>query len=181
MTIAGCSTQMTKSNMSKANTDSATINQIQDKSDNISNPSKPDTSSFESSSPNVISSQDSSSDVNPNDEPQIINNVSNELKLKFSDINITNEWVGELTGNNRRSAVIFGSLKKDPQQGVAVNIGYANNKIDGSVTRFLCPQRNGAVKVIADGSKPCNMVVIDENKHQWNFNISNGGFVIMMS
>ena len=66
------------------------------------------------SSSSLISSIASSSDPNA---IQIINNVSEALKSKYSDINITNEWLGAKC-LEYRYVVLFGSLKSDPRQGI---------------------------------------------------------------
>lgn len=155
---AGCSTQTPKSSTNSTSIDPASNQQGQTNSSNVSS-----------------SNISSSSAVNPNDSPQIVNAVSNDLKVKYPDINVTNEWLGGKEETDR-FVVLFGALKSDPKQGVAQVIEYTPDcsKVLNAY-RFMEPGKHGTLKVVELGSKDIEMVVVDGDGNKQAF-MTNVGF-----
>jgi hypothetical protein len=100
---------------------------------------------------------------------KIIDNVSADLKSSHSDIEITNEWISEDFGYT----VLFGSLKSDPQQGIAVVIP-TGEQSDKSEHRVLTPSKHGAIKGDSLGAKASMLDVVAEDGYKWIFNVYNG-------
>lgn len=88
----------------------------------------------------------------------ITNTISDVLKTKYSDINITSEW-------NAGYPVIFGSLKNDPRQGVAVIIDNLNN----TDHRYYTPSKRGAVTVQKLSGYNSTVQVAAADGHIWLF------------
>jgi hypothetical protein len=122
-------------------------------------------------------SSNTSSEVNPANVRQIINNVSNEWESKYTDTNITNEWLSDQYEDDRY-IVLFGSLKNDPRQGVT-EVLHTNRECSQvkDEKRFLTPSKHGSIKVYMLGAKDTTMVVVvvvDADGNEWNFQIFNG-------
>jgi hypothetical protein len=68
-----------------------------------------------------------------------------------------------------------GSLKSDPEQGVAV-VCHQNKGSDQYIIdeRFLTPGKHGAIKIQSLGDKDFTMSVVAEDSYTWLFNIYNG-------
>ena len=106
---------------------------------------------------------------------QIINNVSENLKKKYPDIEITNEWLGEKC-LEYRYVVLFGALKSDSRQGVAQVIRFDPDcKKVLSQQRYLQPEKHGALKVYDTGAKPNEMEIEDSDGNKMSF-LTNTGF-----
>jgi beta-lactamase regulating signal transducer with metallopeptidase domain len=119
--------------------------------------------------------KDISKDINLADGPSIINNVSDDLKTKYSDLNITNEWLSSLFENDERYIVLFGSLKDNNDQGFALVLQINKDcTVIKNENRFTTPNKNGAIKVIELGAKDTTMIVMDDKGIKWNFQIFNG-------
>jgi Antirepressor regulating drug resistance, predicted signal transduction N-terminal membrane component len=112
--------------------------------------------------------------INPADKKQIIDNVSDELKEKYPDINVTNQWLGNKEEN--RYTVLFGCLKNDPQQGVAqVILESADGKNILEEKRYLDPMKNGALKVTdLESAKDDFMKIGDSTGKQRSFSCRSG-------
>lgn len=110
---------------------------------------------------------------NTDTKPQIINNINGAWKEKYTDISITNEWLLQ-RGKYSNMLVLFGSLKSDPQQGVAqVVMSNADGSAIITQLRFLSPKEQGAVKVVGDIDE-ASMVVEDEDGQYWIFHAYQG-------
>lgn len=68
---------------------------------------------------------------------------------------------------------MFGSLKDDPQQGVAVVIP-TGDQVDEREERVLTPERHGAIKADSLGAKSSILDVVAEDGYKWIFNVYNG-------
>jgi hypothetical protein len=100
---------------------------------------------------------------------EIIDSVSADLISSHNDIEITNEWIS----NDFGYTVLFGSLKSDPQQGVAVLIP-TGDQADISERKVLTPEKRGAIKADSIGAKASIVDVVAEDGCLWIFNIYNG-------
>lgn len=100
---------------------------------------------------------------------EIVDSISADLIASHSDIEIINEWISKDFGYT----VLFGSLKDDPQQGVAVVIptGDQENKNE---QKILTPEKHGAIKAESLGAKASILDVIAEDGYKWIFNVYNG-------
>lgn len=97
-------------------------------------------------------------------QPRIINQVDAKWKTLYSDVTIANEWVSAHDGT-----ILFGALKSDPQQGVAI-------VTDPDYTRyeFLTPSRHGAIKAQKLLGSLTAVQVSAEDGRQWIFNLPQG-------
>lgn len=102
------------------------------------------------------------------DKTVIQNSVDDKWKTMFSDINFTNEWVA---GSSR--VVLFGSLNKDPDQGVAVDIDTSNNN---AASRYLTPKKYGAIRAEKLLGASSAVQVSAPNGHTWIFSLYGDGF-----
>jgi beta-lactamase regulating signal transducer with metallopeptidase domain len=100
---------------------------------------------------------------------EIVDSVSADLIASHSDIAVTNEWISKDFGYT----VLFGSLKDDPQQGVAVVIP-TGDQVDKREERVLTPERHGAIKADSPGAKSSILDVVAEDGYKWIFNVYNG-------
>ena len=90
-------------------------------------------------------------------------------KDRLGDMDITNEWLGN------DCIVICGSLKSDPQQGIAkVMFLDPDEKQIDVTTQFHTPRGTGAVTVTRLGAKDYIMDVEDEQGNSYVFNVYNG-------
>ncbi|MHB8061059.1 MAG: M56 family metallopeptidase [Ruminiclostridium sp.] len=113
-----------------------------------------------------------------NSEPEIFENVSNQLD---TDVEFTNGWRSPLVdldenGEGGKFIIVqVGSLKSDPEQGVAV-VCHQNKDSEEYVIdkQFLTPSKHGAIKIESLGAKDFTMTVIAEDEYKWIFNIYNG-------
>lgn len=100
---------------------------------------------------------------------KIVDSVSADLITSHRDIEITNEWISKDFGYT----VLFGSLKDDPQQGVAVVIPTGDQE-DKNVQKILTPEKHGAIKAESLGAKASILDVVAEDGYRWVFNVYNG-------
>ena len=100
---------------------------------------------------------------------EIVDSISGDLITSHSDIEITNEWISKDFGYT----VLFGSLKDDPQQGVAVVIPTGDQK-DKNEQNVLTPEKHGAIKAESLGAKASILDVVAEDGYRWIFNVYNG-------
>lgn len=116
----------------------------------------------ESSASGTANSRQMQSDSD--NEPKIINQVSAALKAKYSDIVIANEWLGakyNYGGTDTRVTVLFGALKKDPNQGVAeLILTNANGTVIKRTTKYLSPKRKGPIRAYQQGAKENTVVAV---------------------
>lgn len=98
--------------------------------------------------------------------PKIISKVSNDLKKKYRNINFTNEWIDQY-----QEMILFGALKKDSTQGIAVDID-----MDGHVKKYLSSKKYGAIKAQRLLGSSSAVQVSAKNGHIWIFNLSGLGF-----
>ena len=115
-----------------------------------------------SSSSSSSSVQSNYSSLSPADKKQIIDSVSDALKGRYPDMNVTNQWLGDKEEN--RYTVLFGSLKSDPQQGVAQMIlESADGKNILQEERILDTMKTGALKVVSLESARDNGMVVEDS------------------
>jgi hypothetical protein len=107
------------------------------------------------------------------DGPQIINNVSDELKARYTDILVTNEWYTG-AGVDSPIIVLFGSLRNNSKQGVAEVISFDSDGNTVGQKIYLSPDRNGSIRVIELGSKDTIMTVADDVNSSIDFSIMFG-------
>jgi len=100
---------------------------------------------------------------------EIVDSVSGDLITSHSDIEVTNEWISKDFGYT----VLFGSMKSDPQQGIAVVIP-TGDQSDKSEHRVLTPSKHGAIKADSLGAKASILDVVAEDGYKWIFNVYNG-------
>lgn len=100
---------------------------------------------------------------------EIVDSLSGDLITSHSDVEITNEWISKDFGYT----VLFGSLKNDPQQGVAVVIPTGDQK-DKNEQKVLTPEKHGAIKAESLGAKASILDVVAEDGYRWIFNVYNG-------
>lgn len=111
----------------------------------------------------------------------IFENVNHQLD---TDIEFTNGWrsplvdVDENGEGGKYIIVQVGSLKSDPEQGVAV-VCHQNKGSDQYIIdeKFLTPGKHGAIKINGLGAKDFTMSVVAEDGYTWIFNIYNGFYV----
>ncbi len=109
---------------------------------------------------------------------EIFENVNSQLD---TDIEFTNGWRSSLVdvdenGEDGKYIIVqAGSLKSDPEQGVAV-VCHQNKGSDQYIIdeRFLTPGKHGAIKIQSLGAKDFTMSVVAEDSYTWLFNIYNG-------
>jgi len=109
-------------------------------------------------------------------KPEIFENVNNQLD---SDIEFTNGWRSALVepDDNGGTFIIVqvGSLKNDPEQGVAVVCHHYKNSDQYVIDdKFLTPSKHGTIKVESLGAKDFNMTVVAGDGYRWIFSIYNG-------
>lgn len=110
------------------------------------------------------------------DKPAIFETVNDQLN---ADVEFTNGWRSALVEPDENGGkyiiVQVGSLKSDPEQGVAVvchqNKGSEQYVIDD---QFLTPSKRGAIKIESLGAKDFNMSVAAEDGYKWIFDVYNG-------
>lgn len=142
---------------------------------------KPTAKNSESINTAIGSVTEESDSTNSDTEPQIISNVDDTWKEKYTDITITNELLEAVTViglgvdssdvNNSRIVILFGSLKSTPRKG-AVRVITMNG--DGSVVDeriYLSPEEHGALTVVDPGSKNSGIVAADEDGIRWNLDL----------
>ena len=113
-----------------------------------------------------------------NSEPRIFENVSNQLD---TDVEFTNGWRSPLVdldenGEGGKFIIVqVGSLKSDPEQGIAV-VCHQNKDSEQYVIddKFLTPSKHGAIKIVSLGAKYFTMSVIAEDGYEWIFDIYKG-------
>ena len=104
---------------------------------------------------------------------KIVDSVDDGLKSSISDIDVTNEFISE----DFSMAAVFGSLKSDPRQGVAVVFPYQEgSRSAGSAKKFLTPEKHGAVRAEKGslGAKASVCGVAADDGYEWVFNVFNG-------
>ena len=109
---------------------------------------------------------------------EIFENVNNQLDM---DVEFTNGWRSPLfdldeNGTGGQFIIVqVGSLKSDPEQGVAV-VCRQNKDSEQYVIddKFLTPSKHGAIKIESLGAKDFTMSVVAEDGYEWIFNIYNG-------
>lgn len=108
--------------------------------------------------------------------PTIFEDVNNQLDR---DVEFTNGWRSPLVepdvNGGKYIIVQVGSLKSDPEQGVAVvchqNKDSTQYVIDDT---FLTSTKHGAIKIESLGAKGFNMSVVADDGYKWIFNVYNG-------
>jgi hypothetical protein len=91
----------------------------------------------------------------------------------------TNGWRSSLVAPDENGGkyiiVQVGSLKSDPEQGVAV-VCHQNKDSEQYVIddTFLTPTKHGAIKIESLGAKDFTMSVVADDGYKWIFNIYNG-------
>lgn len=111
----------------------------------------------------------------------IFENVNNQLD---TDVDFTNGWrsplvdVDENGEGGKYIIVQVGSMKNDPEQGVAV-VYHQNKDSDQYMIdeKFLTPSKHGAIKIKNLGAKDFTMSVVAEDGYTWIFNIYDGFYV----
>jgi beta-lactamase regulating signal transducer with metallopeptidase domain len=114
----------------------------------------------------------------PNRESGIFENVSNQLD---ADVEFTNGWRSPLVdldenGEGGKFIIVqVGSLKSDPEQGIAV-VCHQNKDGEQYVIddKFLTPSKHGAIKIESLGAKDFTMSVVAEDGYEWIFSLYNG-------
>lgn len=103
---------------------------------------------------------------------ETVENVGGKLKTDHPEIEITNEFVSEDFG----TAVLFGSLKSDPEQGVAVVIDFPYEPQDkGKEKTIQTPEKHGSIRAVSGTSaKPSIVTVKAKDGYEWSFDIYNG-------
>lgn len=123
------------------------------------------------------SSNTSSLTDNSKYDPQIINSVDSKWKEEFPDIDIINEY--SCGSEDSSEIILFGSLKSNPKQGIAVLIGYPRHFAGKPlcVKRFLAPGTGGAIHVVdQQESKECFHTVVTSNGTYMTLNDTTGTF-----
>ena len=114
--------------------------------------------------------------VQGNDElPRILYAVPVGLLSADPDIIVANGWESAKAEGNR-TVVLFGALKSDPEQGVAVVLSI-DPEDEGKIldrTRVLTPEKHGAIRVTTLGAKDFDMTTVAEDGYYWTFNVYNG-------
>jgi len=109
-------------------------------------------------------------------KPAILETVNEQLD---TDVAFTNGWRSALVerdvNGGKYIIVQVGSLKSDPEQGVAV-VCHQNKDSEQYVIddQFLTPSKHGAIKIESLGAKGFNMSVVAEDGYTWIFNVYNG-------
>lgn len=103
---------------------------------------------------------------------KILDTAPEELTSVCGDVSPTNAAFFEETKNY----VLFGSMKSDPKQGVAVAFKNEFSKdMKGQVAqKYLTPQKCGAVRAIGGGGKDTVVGVMSADGSGWIFNLYNG-------
>ena len=109
-------------------------------------------------------------------KPDIIENVNDQLDR---DVEFTNGWRSALVEpdeNGRKYIIVqVGSLKSDPEQGIAVVCHQSKDSEQYVIDdQFLTPSKHGAIKIESLGAKNFNMSVVAEDGYKWIFDIYNG-------
>lgn len=106
----------------------------------------------------------------------IFETVNDQLNI---DVKFTNGWRSSLVSPDENGGkyiiVQVGSLKSDPEQGVAV-VAHQNkdNKQYVVDDTFLTPTKHGAINIESPGAKDFTMSVVADDGYKWIFNIYNG-------
>ena len=122
-----------------------------------------------------IVSLDGQSASEPN-VPTIIENVNSQLDR---DVEFTNGWRSPLVDADENGGkyiiVQVGSLKSDPEQGVAVVCHQSKDSEQYVIDdKFLTPNKHGAIIIESLGAKDFNMSVVAADGYKWIFDIYNG-------
>lgn len=103
---------------------------------------------------------------------KILDTAPEELTSVCGDVSPTNAAFFEETKNY----VLFGSLKSDPKQGIAVvfkNEFFKDGK--GQIAqKYLTDQKHGAVRAVGGGGKDTTVSVTAADGYRWVFNLYNG-------
>lgn len=103
---------------------------------------------------------------------KILDTAPAELTSVCGDIAPTNAAFFEETKNY----VLFGSLKNDPKQGIAVVFKEEFSK-DGKgqiAQKYLTAQKHGAVRAVGGGGKDTSVNITAADGYRWVFNLYNG-------
>lgn len=113
------------------------------------------------------SSQDSSTLSSQNQTSSSATNSASSSEDTYPGINVTSKDVSTDFGGT----VLYGSLKSDPQQGVAVVIW--NGHTTGQL--FLTPGKHGAIRALGGKSAKDDVFsVVAADGYEWIFNMYNG-------
>jgi hypothetical protein len=199
-TFSGCSNNQSKIKHDRASKRLSSISKIKNSNESSqessqspsSSQSKNDSSSAQES---ISSGQDSPSSQSTNDSGQIQHPVQSNRNIalifnkqkgdfivekadkswskRYPNINISNQWIQNNAGGDHL-IVIFGSLKSDVKQGVAISVGISGGKITME-SQFFQPDKGGSVKALDEEvAKPFTVFALDESGNKWNFNCFNG-------
>jgi hypothetical protein len=108
------------------------------------------------------------SEVKSKGTSRILNSVSVDWASKYKQIRFTNEWI---TSNGE--VVLFGSLKSDLRQGVAI---YSEELNGISTKKYLTPSRHGAITAQTLLASASAVQVKASDGHAWIFNLNGLGF-----
>jgi hypothetical protein len=107
------------------------------------------------------------------DTSKITYTVSDQLKSLYSEMSVTNQWTA-LYGQ----IVLFGSLKSDPQQGIALVVDTLNNN---SIQKYLTPSKHGVIHASSLLGSSSAIEVSAEDGHIWIFHLYGDGFAEKVS
>lgn len=102
------------------------------------------------------------------DTSKITYTVSDRLKSLCSEMSVTNQWTA-LYGQ----IVLFGSLKSDPQQGIALVVDTLNNN---SIQKYLTPSKHGMIHANGFLGSSSAIEVSAKDGHIWIFHLYGDGF-----
>ncbi|MDP4084570.1 MAG: hypothetical protein Q8934_08120 [Bacillota bacterium] len=194
--FSGCSNNQSKIKHDRASTRLSSTSKIKNNNESSQSPSSSQSKKVFSPAQNSISpSQNPPSSQSTDDSGQIRHPVQSNRNIplyfnkqkgefivekvdkswikRYPNINISNQWIQNYA-DNYHVIVIFGSLKSDVKQGVAISVCLSGGKITLE-SQFFQPDKGGSVKATEiGGAKPFTVLTLDESGNKWNFNCYSG-------
>jgi hypothetical protein len=103
----------------------------------------------------------------------IVGKVDKSWSKRYPTINFSNQWI-QNDSDNAHGIVIFGSLKSDVKQGVAISVYICAGKVTDE-SQFFHQDKGGSVRATEVGSaKPFTAITLDKPGNKWVFNFYSG-------